>query len=74
MLVIGAKGLRQMTKTRWFVYEQKLGKLKYYKDEKDEQSGADPIGDINVTSATFRYDLSADDNGTGASGGEFTIW
>ena len=69
MLVIGAKGLRQMMKTRWFVYDKNLGKLQYYKDEKDEQKGVDPIGDIDVTSATFCYDVGDDNNG-----GEFTIW
>ena len=68
MLVIGAKGLRQMMKTRWFVYDKKAGKLRYYRTEKEEQNGGDPVGDIDISSATFCYDVSED------NGGEFTIW
>ena len=68
MLVIGAKGLRQMTKTRWFVYDKKAGRLKYYRTEKEEQNMSEPVGDIDVSSATFRYDVGEDNSG------EFTIW
>ena len=68
MLVISAKGLRQLMKTRWFVYDRKAGKLKYYKNQNDEQNGEDPLGDIDVSSATFNYNLEED------NGGEFTIW
>lgn len=67
MLVIGAKGLRQMMKTRWFVYDKKAGRLRYYRNEKEEQSGSDPLGDIDVSSATFCYDVGEDNSG------EFTI-
>lgn len=30
MRVIGAKGLRQMMKTRWFVYDRRAGRLRYF--------------------------------------------
>jgi hypothetical protein len=53
---------------RWFVYDRKAGNLKFFKSEKDEQSGSEPLGDINVGSATFCYDVESDTNG------EFTIW
>ena len=68
MLVISAKGLRQLMKTRWFVYDRKAGKLRYYKNQNDEQNGEDPLGDIDVSSATFCYNVEED------NGGEFTIW
>ena len=68
MLVIGAKGLRQMTKTRWFVYDKKAGRLKYYRTEKEEQNMSEPVGDIDVSSATFQYKAGEDNSG------EFTIW
>ena len=68
MLVISAKGLRQMMKTRWFVYDRKAGRLRYFRSEKEEQSGQDPVGDIDISSATFCYDVGEDNNG------EFTIW
>jgi hypothetical protein len=42
--------------------------LKYFKSEKDEQSGNDPLGVINVASATFYYDVETD------ASSEFTIW
>ena len=68
MLVISAKGLRQMMKTRWFVYDRKAGKLKYYRNEREEQNGLDPVGEIDITSSTFCYNVEED------NGGEFTIW
>merc|ERR1711963_755002 len=68
MLVISAKGLRQLMKTRWFVYDKKAGKLRYYRNEKEEQNGSDPVGEIDITSATFCYDVGEDPTG------EFTIW
>merc|ERR1712045_592026 len=67
MLVISAKGLRQMMKTRWFVYDRKAGKLKYYRNEREEQNGLDPVGEIDITSSTFCYNVEED------NGGEFTI-
>lgn len=67
MLVIGAKGLRHMMKTRWFVYDKKAGRLRYYRNEKEEQNGAEPLGDIDVSSATFCYDVGEDNSG------EFTV-
>lgn len=66
MLVISAKGLRHMMKTRWFVYDKKCGRLRYYRSEIDEASG-EPVGDIDISSATFCYDVEADNSG------EFTI-
>ena len=68
MLVISAKGLRQMMKTRWFVYDRKAGKLKYYRNEREEQNGLDPVGEIDITSSTFCYNVEEDNSG------EFTIW
>ena len=64
MLVTSAKGLRQMMKVRWFVYDKKSGRLKYYRSE-DE---SDFVGEIDVQSATFCYDVQNDRNG------EFTMW
>ena len=57
-----------MMKTRWFVYDKKAGKLKYYRNEKEDLGGADPVGEIDVASATFCYDVEEDNSG------EFTIW
>ena len=68
MLTLTAKGQRQITKTRWFVYDKKAGNLKFYKSEKDEQNGAECLGEISVCSATFCYEVESDTNG------EFTIW
>ena len=42
--------------------------FKYYRNEKEEQNGTEPVGDIDVSSATFRYDVGEDNSG------EFTIW
>ena len=42
--------------------------LQYYRNEKEEQNGTEPVGDIDVSSATFRYDVGEDNSG------EFTIW
>ena len=64
MLVISAKGLRQMMKVRWFVYDRKTGRLKYFKTEDESEI----VGEIDISSATFYYDVLAD------KGGEFTIW
>ena len=64
MLVITAKGLRQMMKVRYFVYDRKVGRLKYFRTE-DE---TDLLGEIDVQSATFCYDVTSDRNG------EFTLW
>lgn len=68
MISVSSKGVRSITKTRWFVYDKKAGNLKYYKSEKDEQNGGDVLGEINVTTATFYYEVESDTNG------EFTIW
>ncbi len=65
MLVVSAKGLRQMMKVRWFVHDRKLGRLRYYRSE-DETEAA--LGEIDIQSATFCYDVQSDRNG------EFTIW
>ena len=54
-------------KTRWFVYDKKAGKLKYYRDEAHELAGELPIGQLDLSTATFCYDVDTDTNG------EFTI-
>ena len=64
MLVITAKGFRQVMKTRWFVYDKKFGRLRYFRDE----SELELYGEIDVPSATFCYDVQSDKNG------EFTMW
>ena len=64
MLVVSAKGLRQMMKVRWFCYDRKLGRLRYYRDENEQEM----LGEVDITSATFCYDVQSDRNG------EFTIW
>lgn len=64
MLVVSAKGLRQIMKTRYFVYDKKVGRLKFYKNEEDH----DLLGEIDIQSATFCYDVQSDRSG------EFTIW
>ena len=60
-------GLRQTMKTRWFVYDKKAGKLKYYRDEAHELQGELPIGQLDLSTATFCYDVETD------TSGEFTI-
>ena len=60
-------GLRQTMKTRWFVYDKKAGKLKYYRDEASELAGDLPIGQLDLSTATFCYDVETD------TSGEFTI-
>ena len=60
-------GLRQTMKTRWFVYDKKAGKLKYYRDESHELQGELPIGQLDLSTATFCYDVETD------TSGEFTI-
>lgn len=67
MLVTSAKGLRQMMKVRWFVYDKKSGRLRYYRSQ-DDESGGECIGEVDVHSATFCYDVQSDRNG------EFTMW
>ncbi|XP_059091006.1 TBC1 domain family member 2B-like isoform X2 [Tigriopus californicus] len=64
MLVVSAKGLRQIMKTRYFVYDKKVGRLKFYKNEEDHH---DLLGEIDIQSATFCYDVQSDRSG------EFTI-
>ena len=63
MLVVSAKGLRQAMKTRWFVYDKKSGKLKYYRSEQDEKASELPVGQLDLSTATFCYDLEKDVNG-----------
>lgn len=63
MLVVSAKGLRQVMKTRWFVYDKKNGKLKYYRSEAEEKANELPLGQLDLSSATFCYDLETDVNG-----------
>ena len=64
MLVISAKGLRQMKKVRWFVLDKKCGRLRYFRNEEESEL----LGEIDIQSATFRYDVQTDRNG------EFTVW
>ncbi len=64
MLVVSAKGLRQMMKVRWFAYDRRLGRLRYFRDENETEA----LGEIDIQSATFCYDVQADRNG------EFTVW
>lgn len=64
MLVISAKGLRQMMKVRYFVVDKKGGRLRYYRSEDETEL----LGEIDIQSATFCYDVQCDKNG------EFTIW
>ncbi len=74
MRVISAKGLRQIMKVRYFVYDKKNGRLKYFRSEEEaavgEGGGASTaaLGEIDIQSATFCYDIQSDRNG------EFTIW
>ena len=63
MLVVSAKGLRQAMKTRWFVYDKKSGKLKYFRNEQEEKSSELPLGQLDLSTATFCYDLETDVNG-----------
>ena len=64
MLVISAKGLRQIMKVRWFVCDRKLGKLRYYRSDEETEL----MGEICINSATFKYDVKTDKHG------EFTVW
>ncbi len=64
MLVVSAKGLRQMMKVRWFVYDKKTGRLRYYRTDEEGEC----LGELDVHSATFCYDVQNDRNG------EFTMW
>ena len=64
MLVISAKGLRQMMKVRYYVVDRKGGRLRYFRSEDEMEL----LGEIDIQSATFCYDVQADKNG------EFTIW
>ena len=57
-----------MMKVRWFAYDKKSGKLRYFRSESEETSGESALGEIDVIAATFCYDVQADRNG------EFTIW
>lgn len=67
MQVVTAKGLRQVMKTRWFVYDRRSGKLKYFRSERDEVANELPLGQVDLSTATFCYDVETDVNG------EFTI-
>ena len=42
--------------------------MKFFKSEKEEAGGSDPLGEIDVGSATFYFEVESDANG------EFTIW
>ena len=64
VLVISAGGLRQQWKPRWGVYDKSQCKLRFYKSDFEE----DIVGEIDVLSATFTYDLENDQNG------QFKIW
>jgi len=64
MLVVSAKGLRQSMKARWFSYDRRRGRLRYYRGEDEGEL----LGEIDVLAATFNYDVASDKNG------EFTIW
>ena len=50
-------------KTRWFVYDKKSGKLKYYRSEQEEKANEFPLGQLDLSTATFNYDLERDVNG-----------
>ena len=47
--------------------DKKAGKLKYYRDETHELQGELPIGQLDLSTATFCYDVETD------TSGEFTI-
>ena len=64
MLETRVKGLRQMMKVRWFVYDKKSGRLRYYRSEEEGEC----LGELDVHSATFCYDVQND------KCGEFTLW
>jgi len=59
VLIISAGGLRQQWKPRWGVYDKSQCKLRFYKNNFEE----DVIGETDVLSATFTYDLENDQNG-----------
>ena len=64
VLTVKTGGLRSQWKPRWATYDPALCKIKLFKTC-DEQ---ELIGDIDVLSATFNYDLEGDSNGI------FKIW
>jgi len=59
VLIISAGGLRQQWKPRWGVYDKNQCKLRFYKSDFEK----DIVGEIDVLSATFTYDLENDQNG-----------
>jgi len=59
VLLISAGGLRQQWKPRWGVYDKNQCKLRFYKSDCEK----DIVGEIDVLSATFTYDLENDQNG-----------
>ena len=63
-MIISAGGLRQQWKPRWGVYDKSQCKLRFYKSDFEE----DIVGEIDVLSGTFTYDLENDQNG------QFKIW
>ncbi|XP_071749014.1 TBC1 domain family member 2B isoform X3 [Lepeophtheirus salmonis] len=54
-------------KNRWFAYDRRSGKLKYYDHESNCHGNKEVLGEIDVHSATFKYDVQMDRHG------EFTI-
>jgi len=59
ILIISAGGLRQQWKPRWGVYDKNQCRLRFYKSDFEK----DIVGEIDVLSATFTYDLENDQNG-----------
>ena len=51
-------------KSRWAIYDQNLCKIRLYKSNAEEEL----VGDIDILSATFNYDLD------GSNTGIFKIW